>query len=211
MHSSFFNLFLGLLFQLDLYAFRGIDIFPDVLGYYFFYKGLAKLAQENNYFGLANKLVLPLAVLSLVKLYNFTYHPDLILSISYGVDIAKIILFALNMYFVYLITKGSIEIVIKTSNDRYLQRTILQRLYLFLGVGGLLLAMSIISLFPFVAINASLQSIFTIILFSYIFAVLVEASGIYNVYKLLSPAKAQPVKAKSGGKSAKSGQSKRKR
>ncbi len=223
MHSSFFNLFLGLLFQLDFYAFRGIDILPDVVGYYFLYKGLKGLAKENDFFALANKLIYPLIALSLVKVYNFTYHPELLLKVSLGLDIAKIILFGLNMYFIFIIAKGSIEVVEENFNDRYIQRTLLQRTYLFLGVAGILLVVSIISLLPFTGASASLQSIFTITLFSYILVILIQAAGLYNVYRLFNPAKPKPSKAKIDNKisktgktgkpsqSGKSGQSKRKR
>lgn len=215
MYSSFFNLFLGLLFQLDFYALKGIDILPDVIGYYFFYKGLKVLAKENKYFEIAAKLVLPLFVLSIVKLYNFQYHQELLVSFSFALDIIKIILFALNLYFVYNIGKGAIEVA-GSIQDTYLERTIGQRLYLYLGISGFLLFLSIISLLPFGGIVAALQSIFTVILFAYIFVLIIMAAGIFNLYKQLSPAKVKPVKAKAAGKvnmkaSGKSGQSKRKR
>ena len=75
MYSGFYNLFLGLLFQFNI-VFRGIDVLPDIVGYYFIFKGLKILVENSPYFQMANKIILPLMVLSLAKLYNFQYHPD---------------------------------------------------------------------------------------------------------------------------------------
>jgi hypothetical protein len=207
MNSAFFNVFLGLLFQLNFYAFKGIDILPDIVGYYFIYKGLKTLATENDYFALANKLVLPLLVLSIVKLYNFQYHQDLLLTISLGLDIIKIIVFALNMYLIYNLCQGAIKVA-ESINDEYLEKTIGQRLYLFLGVAGFLLVLSIISLLPFVGVVTTMQSVFTIIYFAYILVFLIMVAGIFSLYKELSPSPVKTAKTKAGGKT---GKSKRKR
>ncbi len=203
MYSAFFNIFLGLLFQLNFYAFKGIDILPDIIGYYFIYKGLKNLTTENQFFAMANKLVLPLLMLSIVKIYNFQYHQDLLLSISLGLDIIKIIIFALNMYLIYNLCQGAMKVA-ESINDDYLERTIGQRLYLFLGIAGFLLVLSIFSLLPFAGVVTAMQFIFTIIYFAYILVFLIMAAGIYNLYKELSPSRVKTVKAKAGGKSSKS-------
>jgi len=205
MYSGIFNLFLGLLLQFNI-VFRGIDVLPDVVGYYLIYKGLKILVTQNTYFQTANKLILPLMVLSVVNLYNFQYHPDILLSISVGLDIVKTLVFALNMVVVYNLYKGTIEVV-TSNNDRFLARNLQQRLYLYLGVSGVFLLLSIVSLFPFTAQGTPLQSVFLVTYITYLFALLIIVGGMYRVYKELSPAKARPVKAKAGGKPAKSGKS----
>ncbi|HHV63909.1 MAG TPA: hypothetical protein GXX46_02350 [Peptococcaceae bacterium] len=207
MHSSFFYLFWGILLQLDFYAFKGIDILPDVLGYYLIYKGLKTLAEENKYFALADKLIPPILALSVVKVYNFTYHPEFLLSFSFALDIVKAILFIANMYLVYLLCQGSIAVAASLEDD-YLQTTIKQRLYLYLGVAAVLVFLSILSLLPLGEILAKFRSFFTIFYFAYISVVVIIAAGIYGLYKELSPDRKKIAKAKSRGKQ---GQAKRKR
>lgn len=206
MHSSIFNIFLGLLFQLNFYGFKGIDILPDVIGYYFIYKGLKELAEENKYFGIASKLVLPLMVLSLAKLYNFQYHQEILISFYSLLEITKIIIMALNIYLIFNLCKGAIEIAVSIK-DEYLEKTIGQRLYLYLGVAGILLTLSIISLLPFAGVVAALQKVFTLILFVYLCVFIIMAAGIFSLYRQLAPKKAKPVKQnkpKTGGKASKS-------
>lgn len=210
MHSAIFKVFLGLLFQLNYYGFKGIDILPDVIGYYFIFQGLKTLAGENHYFEIANKLILPILVLSLVKLYNFQYHQELLVSFFSALEIIKIIVLALNMYLVYNLCKGAIEVAISIK-DEYLEQTIAQRLYLYLGVAGVLLILSIISLLPFEGL-ASLQFVFTIMLFVYLCVLIIMVAGIFSLYRQLAPARVKPVESKmrtkKGGKPI---QSKRKR
>ncbi|MGI6450389.1 MAG: hypothetical protein ACOX3R_08865 [Desulfitobacteriia bacterium] len=209
MHSSFFYLFLGLLFQLDFYAYKGIDIIPDVVGYYLIYKGLREITNESKYFALADKLILPVLALSVVKIYNFQYHPDFFLSFSFAIDIVKAILFTASMYLVYNLCKGSMEVA-ESIQDDYLERTINQRLYLYLGVAGVLLLLSVFSLLPFGGIIANLQGFFTIIYFAYIFVIIILAAGIYGLYKELSPTKGKRAKVKAKV-TVKQSQAKRKR
>lgn len=209
MHSSFFYLFLGLLFQLDFYAYKGIDIIPDIVGYYLIYKGLREITKESRYFALADKLILPVLALSVVKIYNFQNHPDFFLSFSFAIDIVKAILFTASMYLVYNLCKGAMEVA-ESIQDDYLERTINQRLYLYLGVAGVLLLLSVFSLLPFGGIIANLQGFFTIIYFAYIFVIIILAAGIYGLYKELSPSKGKRAKAKAKV-TVKQSQAKRKR
>jgi hypothetical protein len=219
MYTGIFNLFLGLLFQFNI-VLRGIDILPDVVGYYFILKGLKILVDENRYFQLSNKLVLPLLVLSLVNLYNFQYHQEFLLSMSFAIDTVKIIVFALNLYLVYNLMMGMI-VVIGNNNDYYLERNLRQRLYFYLGVAGIFLVISIMSLIPSASLASTIQYIFLIAYFTYLFALLIIVAGVHKVYRELAPVKAKPIRAKAGGgkaiksgksaKLGKSGQSKRKR
>ena len=190
MHSAFYLFFWGLLLQYNM-VIRGFDILPDFLGYILIYKGLTTLASQNNYFNLASKVTLPLIVLSLVNFYNFEYHQDFLLSITTTLDIVKIIVFILNMFLIYNLCRGAIEIA--KGIDAYLITTIRQRLYVFLGIAGVFLLLSIVSLFPFTDVSASMQLIFVFTYFTYLFAVLIVASAMYKMYKELSPKKAEQL------------------
>lgn len=194
MHSGFFNLFLGLLFQFNI-VFRGVDVLPDVIGYYFMYKGLKILLTENAYFQKAHKLVLPLMILSIVNIYNFQFHQEILLSISYGIDIIKTLVFALNLFFVFNVYKGTTEVI--AAKDLFLARNLGQRLYLYLGVSSVFLVLSVISLFPSIAEGTPLQSIFLVTYITYLFALLIIVGGMYKVYRESNqPAKQQQSKRK---------------
>jgi len=202
MQAGYFNLFIGMLFQFNITV-RGIDILVDMIGYYFIYKGLQSLVNQSVYFQTANKIIIPLGILSAVNLYNFQYHPDIILSYAMILDGLKTFVFAANMFLIFNLCKGSAEVAATTLNDSYLQRNIIQRLYLYLGFSGLLLLLSIISILPFTPTNASLQGVFTITYFAYIFAILIIVSGFHSFYRQLSapPTKSKKNKQKgSGGK-----------
>lgn len=198
MQAGFFNLFLGLLFQFNIVV-KGIDVLPDVVGYYFIYKGLKVLANKNQYFETANKLVIPLMVLSLANFYNFTYHEDLLLTLSFPLDILKIIVFALNMYLIYNLCKGS-AVVSASLNAKSLERALTQRLTFYLIVAGILLILSILSLLPFTEVDAALQATFTIVYFAYLLVMVVIIVTIQNVHKQLSPVKVKSIKSKGDGK-----------
>lgn len=200
MHSSFYLIFWGLLLQYNIVV-KGFDILPDFIGYILIYKGLMTLASQNKYFYLANKITLPLILLSLVNFYNLQYHPDLLITMSSTIDILKALVFGLNMFLIYNLCRGSIEIA--EDIDDYLENTIRQRLYVYLGVATVFLLLSIVSLFPFIGINPSLQIIFVLTYFTYLFALLIIVSAMYNMYKALKP--------KPAGESAKSISSNRKR
>ncbi len=193
MHSAFYLFFWGLLLQYNM-VIRGFDILPDFLGYILIYKGLTTLASQNKYFALASKVTLPLIVLSLVNFYNFQYHQELLLSITSTLDAVKNIVFALNMFLVYNLCRGAI--VIAEDIDDYLVTTIRQRLYVFLGISGVFLIFSIVSLFPFTDVSANMQVLFVFSYFIYLFALLIVASAMYKMYKELSPKKAEQLNIK---------------
>lgn len=193
MHSGFYLLFWGLLLQYNIMI-RGFDILPDFIGYILIYKGLTTLATENKHFTLASKVTLPLIVLSLVNLYNFQYHQDLLFTITPILDVAKIVVFALNMFLVYALCQGAISIA--KDIDGYIENTIRQRLYVFLGIAGAFLLLSTVSLFPFTDVSPTMQTLFLFTYFTYLFALLIVASGMYKMYKVLSPKNAEQLKRK---------------
>lgn len=208
--AGYFNLFIGLLFQFNI-TIRGIDILVDMIGYYFIYKGLQYLLDQSPYFQIANKIIIPLGILSAVNLYNFQYHPDIILSYALILDVLKIIVFAANMFLIFNLCKGSSEVAATVLKDSYLETNIIQRLYFYLGISSLLLLISIVSLFPNVSVNSSLQGVFTITYFAYILVIIVIASGFHSFYRQLSapPAKSKKNKQKSSGGKARQAKSKR--
>lgn len=190
MHSAFYLFFWGLLLQYNI-VIRGFDILPDFLGYILIYKGLTTLASQNKYFSLASKVTLPLIVLSLVNFYNFEYHQDFLLSITTVLDSVKILVFVLNMLLVYNLCRGAIEI--SKGIDAYLVTTIRQRLYVFLGIAGVFLLISVVSLFPFTEVSTDMQILFVFAYFIYLFAILIVASAMYKMYKELSPKKVEQL------------------
>lgn len=216
MYSGFLNLFLGLLFQFRI-EISGFDVLPDILGYYLIYRGLKTVSNGNKYFQLANRMIIPLMVLSLVNLYNFEKAPEVISSLIFPLDVLKIVVFAINMFLIYNICKGS-AVVAVSINDNSLKRNIIQRLYLYLVFSGLLCVISIMSLLPIAGIDSSLQGILNIAYFAYLIVIALIVTTIHKVYRQLIPAKIKPVRAKAtvggrpGSKSgAKSGKAKRKR
>ena len=190
MHSGFYLIFWGLLLQYNI-VIKGFDILPDFLGYILIYKGLMILASENKYFAIASKITLPLIVLSLVNFYNFQYHPDLLLTLSYTLDSIKVIVFGSNMYLIYNLCRGSI--IIAEDIDDYLENTIRQRLYVYLGIAGVFLVLSIASLLPFVGAGGSMQLVFILTYISYLFALLIVVSAMFKMYKELKPKTAKEL------------------
>ncbi|NLP44283.1 MAG: hypothetical protein GX351_06610 [Peptococcaceae bacterium] len=210
MQAGYYYLFIGLLFQFNI-TFKGIDILVDMVGYYFIYKGLQFLLDQNAYFQTANKIIIPLGILSAVNLYNFQYHTEIILSYSIIIDSLKIIVLAANMYLIFNLCKGSAEVAATTLKDSYLQNNIIQRLYFYLVVSGLLVLLSILSLLPFTTVNTSLRGVFTITYFAYILVIVIIVSGIHSFYRQLStpPAKSKKNKQKNSGGKARKVKSKR--
>lgn len=192
MHSGFYLIFWGVLLQYNI-VIRGFDILPDIIGYILIFKGLKIVAEESKYLQTAGKLVLPLIPLSLINFYNFQYHPDLLLSIFFFVDALKAIVFALNMYLIYNICRGAMEIA-HNIYDEYLETAIRQRMYLFLGIAGAVLLTSIISLVPSMGSNTTLQPFIFLVSVVYLFGLLILVSGIYTMYKELIPKPVQPEK-----------------
>lgn len=192
MHSGFYLIFWGVLLQYNI-VIRGFDILPDIIGYVLIFKGLKIIAEESKYFQTAGKLVLPLIPLSLINFYNFQYHPDLLLSIFFFVDALKAIVFALNMYLIFNICSGAIQIAHSIS-DKYLETTIRQRMYLFLGIAGAVLLTSLISLVPSLGFATVLQPVIFLVSVVYLFALLILVSGMYRMYKELTPKPVQPEK-----------------
>ncbi|KUO57961.1 MAG: hypothetical protein APF84_16370 [Gracilibacter sp. BRH_c7a] len=191
MHSGFYLFFWGLLLQYNI-VIKGFDILPDFIGYILIYKGLNALAAQNKYFAIASKITLPLILLSLVNFYNFQYHQDLLISLVSTLDTLKTIVFALNMYLVYNLCRGTI--VVAEDIDDYLETTIRQRLYVFLGVAAVFLILSVVSLFPFTDVSPTMQALFVLAYLTYLVALLLVASGMYKMHKELSPKKAGQLK-----------------
>lgn len=192
MHSSFYLFFWGLLLQYNI-VFRGFDILPDIIGFYLIYKGLTTLTSESKYFIMARKIIIPLTVLSLVNFYNFEYYQEFALSIMPVLDVLKIFVFALTMYLVFNLCRGAIEIA-EDLRDDYLEKTISQRLYVYLGVAAAFLILSIFSLFPLTDVSPTMQGLFVITYFIYLFALLIVASGMLRVRKELKPKTAEAGK-----------------
>ena len=198
MHSSFYLFFWGLLLQYNI-VFRGFDILPDFIGFIFIYKGLTTLTVDSKYFTVARRIILPLTGLSLVNFYNFQYQPDFLLTITTALDIFKIIVFSLTMYLVYNLFRGAIEVA-EDLGDDYLETTIRQRLYVYLGIAGIFLTISVVSLFPFTNVSATMQTLFVFTYLVYLFALLIIASGMYKMYKELRPRPANQVVKKTAVK-----------
>ncbi len=209
MRSGFYYLFWGTLLQFNI-VYQGFDVLPDFIGYYFIYKGLKFLHAENSYFDAANKVVLPLAVLSLANLYNFEYQQVIPVGMIFAIDIVKIIAFALNIYLVYNLLKGSYEVA-STLRNSYMATSFRQRLYVFLATAGAYLVFNIISKIPLPNADALMQMVFSITFIIYVIylcALVLVVAGMNRMYRELKVKPAQPVKARAGGKT---GQSKSKR
>jgi hypothetical protein len=68
--AAFQKLFWGfLLIMLDI-RIQGIDILPDVIGYYFFYSGMTMLASESEHFQKGTSYAIIMMVLSVFNLYE---------------------------------------------------------------------------------------------------------------------------------------------
>lgn len=209
MSSGFSLLFWGLLLLFPPLYIKGIDILPDFIGYILIFRGLQYLVSESKYFVMARKISFPLIVLSLINIYNFQYHYDLFVSISYVLDIIKAIVLALNIYLVYNLCSGTIELAEARDND-YMANTVKQRWYVYLGAGVVFIVLSLLSFFPFSGeLAAKLQVLFWIVYLIYLFAFLIIVTAMYKMKKELSPRPAPQTAKSKTGKST--GKPKRKR
>ncbi len=72
--DAFKRFYWGFLFVLIDFRFAGIDVLPDIIGYFHFGKGLEVLASENEFFAKTNKINLPLLLLSVFQIYETQGH-----------------------------------------------------------------------------------------------------------------------------------------
>jgi len=68
--DAFRKLFWGfLLIMIDI-RIQGVDILPDVIGYYFFYSGMMMLSGQSEHFRKGANYSIPMMVLSVLTLYE---------------------------------------------------------------------------------------------------------------------------------------------
>ncbi|KIL36721.1 hypothetical protein SD71_06930 [Cohnella kolymensis] len=71
---GFRELFWGFLFLFD-FRLNGIDILPDVIGYFVLYSGLVKLEVYSSHFTSSSRLMILLAFLALPDIYSGWWYP----------------------------------------------------------------------------------------------------------------------------------------
>ena len=72
--AAFQKLFWGfLLVMLDI-RIQGLDILPDVIGYYFFYSGMMMLTAESEHFAKGSNYAIIMMILSVFTIYEAPAH-----------------------------------------------------------------------------------------------------------------------------------------
>jgi hypothetical protein len=106
--GAFNKFYWGFFFVMIDFRFQGVDILPDIIGYFFFAAGLAALASANSCFEKAKSLNTFMIVLSILEIYE---KPVQVSGINFGVfgPIGFIIGIAatiLNLYVIYNLFMG---------------------------------------------------------------------------------------------------------
>jgi hypothetical protein len=106
--GAFNKFYWGFFFVIVDFRFQGVDILPDIIGYFFFAGGLAALASANSYFEKAKSLNMFMIVLSIFEIYE---KPAQGSGINFGVlgPIGFLIGIAatiLNLYVIYNLLMG---------------------------------------------------------------------------------------------------------
>ena len=100
---------------------QGVDILPNFIGYLLMYSGLGNLSSYSSEFSNARKYSIPLAALSLFSIYQVqnpvgqvTIDP-----LSLGLYAVGIITTILDLYLVYHLCLGIIDLAEGQSNDDF--------------------------------------------------------------------------------------------
>lgn len=116
--GGFGTIFWGFLFMFD-FRIQGLDILPNIIGYLLMYSGLGNLSSYSSKFDSAKKYSVPLAVLSLFSIYQvqkpvgqLTFDP-----LSIGLSIVGIITTVLDLFLVYNLCLGIVDLAKNQSND----------------------------------------------------------------------------------------------
>lgn len=143
---GFDKIFWGFLFMFD-FRIQGFDILPDIVGYFLIYSGLEKLAERNEHFRKARKYALPLAVISILDMYEIkrpltgTLDPSTFFFLAIGV-----IILIINLLMIYHVCSGIAEMARDKNNSEleitatkrwrfYLYVSIATMVFLFLSAG----------------------------------------------------------------------------
>ena len=68
--AAFQKLFWGFLLIMLDFRIQGIDVLPDVIGYYFFYSGMLMLSGESEHFQKGSSYAIIMMILSVFSLYE---------------------------------------------------------------------------------------------------------------------------------------------
>jgi hypothetical protein len=165
---GFDRIFWGLLFMFD-FRIQGFDILPDIVGYFLIYSGLEKLAERNGHFGEARKYALPLAVISILDIYEIkrpltgTFDPGTFFFLAIGV-----IILIINLLMIYHVCSGIAEMA-RDKNNSELEITATKRWKFYLYVS--------IAMMVFLFLSAGFPPIMTI-LFIPLFIVSIASLGL---------------------------------
>ncbi len=104
---GYIKLLWGFIFLFD-FRIQGFDILPDIIGYILFYKGLSELEDRNAFFAKGKQFALPLIIISLFDIYEFSVSLDELSISPYGIVVLLlgIISSVINLLMVYNICRG---------------------------------------------------------------------------------------------------------
>jgi hypothetical protein len=114
---GFDKIFWGLLFMFD-FRIQGFDILPDIVGYFLIYSGLERLILKNEHFREARKYALPLAVISILDIYEIKkpltdpFDPGAFFFLVIGV-----IILIINLLMIYHLCSGIAEMARDENNS----------------------------------------------------------------------------------------------
>jgi hypothetical protein len=129
MASAFDLLWTAFIFLFDV-RIAGFDVLPDVVGYVLMVIGLKRLASLNGHFAAAAKLAPLTALVSLADFYQppvagasllAVGGPTFKTPVGAALTIAGIVLVALNLFLVYHIMAGIIEVATKKKDEDVLE------------------------------------------------------------------------------------------
>jgi hypothetical protein len=150
---GFRELFWGFLFLFD-FRLNGIDILPDVVGYFLLYNGLVKLEVYSSHFTSSCRLMILLTILSIPDIYAGWWYPESTFNFVY-----HLALIFLDLMAVYHLCSGVKQLaaarqridLVEKANNRWMLYMIIGLISAFgmLGFSVLMHAPLIIALFIF--------------------------------------------------------------
>jgi len=108
--------FWGFLFMFD-FRINGLDLLPDIIGYWLFFSGLQAIMDENEHFRQAKEFVLPLIFISILDIYQIQgtsgLEPVSVVGLVIGLALT-----VLDLLVVYHLCRGIIEKAVLIGDDQ---------------------------------------------------------------------------------------------
>jgi hypothetical protein len=182
--DAFSKFYLGFLFVMIDFRLQGVDILPDIIGYWMFAGGLSMLASKSGFFEKARSLNMFMIILSIFQIYERPAQGSginfgLLGPVGFLIGIAATILSLIVIYNLFMGIKDMARLQGQTGISEEAEKRWVQ--YLVLQLAGLL---SIVLL-----IMPPLAMVFLMALFILSIVLVIATIGIPHIYNKIKAKK----------------------